>query len=139
MLPYRFTIRLLAVVLVLFQICNGGINVQELAHWGGKWNYSPIGAENGVKNVRLSPITSTTYNGEPRVYYIGTDNQVQELAFWGDRWNYAPIGAENGAMTAAACSPITSTTYNGELRVYYIGTDNQVQELAWDTIILYRN
>jgi len=26
-----------------------------------------------------SPITSTTFNGEPRVYYIGTDNQVQEL------------------------------------------------------------
>ena len=78
MLPYRFTIRLLAVLLVLFQICNGGVNVQELAHWG-RWNYAPIGAENGAKNVRLSPITSTTFNGEPRVYYIGTDNQVQEL------------------------------------------------------------
>ena len=79
MLPYRFTIRLLAVLLVLFQICNGGVNVQELAHWG-RWNYAPIGAENGAMTAAaFSDLTSTTFNGEPRVYYIGTDNQVQEL------------------------------------------------------------
>jgi hypothetical protein len=93
--------------------------VHELAWWGNNWHYRPVGADAHAVPVRqASDLTSTLLNGDPRVYYIGTDNMVHELAWWGNSWHYRPVGADAHAASVRIGS-LTSTLLNGDPRVYY--------------------
>ena len=76
---------------------SGDGQVHELAFWGGNWHHLVVTtAAGGPAAAGTAPgfhaaLTSTTYNGEPRVYYESGDGQVHELAFWGGNWHHLVV------------------------------------------------
>lgn len=86
-----------------------------------------------------SPLAATTFNGEPRIYYLSANGRrVQELAWYSGQWHYRDVAAAAGAPPAAAGSVLVATSItNGDPRVYYLATVNgalHVQELAYLSI-----
>jgi hypothetical protein len=78
-----------------------------------------------------STLTSITFNGDPRVYYINPYNRVHELAWWGSNWHCMIMKAPADAPNAKAGKALTSTTLGGDPRIYYLGGNNHIYELAY--------
>ena len=112
----------------------GGDNqIHELALWGdNKWHHLVVTtAAGGPPAEPYTPLTSTTYKGDPRVYYVGGDNQIHELALWGDnKWHHLAVSTAAGGPSVVSGTALTSTTYNGDPRVYYESGDGQIHELG---------
>ena len=81
-------------------------------------------AAGGQPAVAESALTSTIDNGNPRVYYLGGNNDVYELAWSGSNWNASDVTKAAGGTPAGAGSALTSTIYSGNPRVYYFGSHN---------------
>jgi len=71
-----------------------------------------------------SSLTSTTLDGNPRVYYLDANNHVNELAWHSNdnTWYGRDVtnDAKPSAHQAAPGSSLTSTTLGGDPRVYYM-------------------
>lgn len=112
-------------------------NIHELA-WNGDWTNTDIGLDLNAEKVLPSSgagntMTSISFNGDPRVYYIGQDKDVHELA-WNGGWTYRDLNsdlASKNIYAPPACCGIAATTFYGDPRVYYCGNDNMIHELAW--------
>jgi len=109
--------------------------------WDGGWNHrddlckmDPIVVQN--------TLTSISYNGDPRIYYLADNIQglaheihVHEIAWSGSekKFKHIDVNAEANAKTAPAAvgSALTATTRNGDPCVYYLTKDRHVHELAW--------
>ena len=74
--------------------------------------------------------------GDPRLYFIGADEDVHELAWTGDPasrgWYHGNLSYEAAAPPATG-SGMSATTVNGAPRLYYVGEQGHVHELAWIT------
>ena len=92
----------------------------------------------GPAPVAGSPIAAmSTKNGDPRVYFTGTDGDVHQLAWeggnWAAHWASLDLIQATGAPQPVAGSPIAAMpTKNGDPRVYFTGTDGDVHQLAWE-------
>jgi hypothetical protein len=114
--------------------------VAELAYWGGRWRYRALSVDGGGPPADPhSPLTATTLDGNPRVYYIATDSNrnsnIWELA-WLPGWNRRNVSGDAVGPLADPESPLTSATIDGNPRVYYMAAadanlDCYVWELAW--------
>ena len=112
---------------------SGDGQIHELALWGDNtWHHLVVTTvAGGPPAAAATALTSTTYNGDPRVYYESGDGQIHELALWGDNtWHHLVVTTAAGGPPAAAATALTSTTYNGDPRVYYESGDGQIHELA---------
>jgi len=127
---------------------SGDGQIVELAFYGGSWHNLVVTtaaggppATTGIRKHSTDPdshaattgtaLTSTTYNGDPRVYYESSDGQIHELALWGDnKWHHLVVTTAAGGPRAHGATALTSTTYNGDPRVYYESSDGQIHELA---------
>jgi alpha-L-fucosidase len=112
----------------------------------GKWHYRPVGQEAGAVPAAAGSALAGFGVGtdlDPRVYYLGADNQVHELAWFNDtpqgpsalgRWHYRAVGQEVQAPKADVGSALAGFGVGTDLdpRVYYLGADDKhVHELAW--------
>ena len=74
---------------------GGDGSIHELALWGGKWHHlalTPAGHGSFEDVAFQSGLTSTTYNGNPSVYYVGSwDYQIHQLAFYGGKWHHLVV------------------------------------------------
>lgn len=117
--------------------------VRELAWRDNSWHYKPVGSDAVARFSHDTPgpaigrLTSTTFDGNPRVYYVGLDQMIHELACYGDKWYYRPIGDEACADPVDEWSLTSTKDVSDDYRVYsvyYISVDDfMVNELYWDS------
>lgn len=124
-------------------------HIHELAWVADDWSYSDVTnrvlAEANVSpaNVDLDAVvfaaTSVGTNGDPRVYYVGSDHHIHELAWAAGKWHYRNV--TSGMTESSPVAPmgtadtLSAITVGVDLapRVYYLGVDGLVHELAWAT------
>ncbi|AKB45063.1 hypothetical protein [Methanosarcina vacuolata] len=98
------------------------------------WHNSDVTVDSGGQpTLSISLLSSITYVGDPRVYYIGNNYHVYEYAWHSsDRtWHNRDVTVDSGGQPALPASPLSSITYVGDPRVYYYGNNGHVYEYAW--------
>jgi LPS sulfotransferase NodH len=75
--------------------------------------------------------STTTVDGNPRVYYQAPDRSIWELAWMGDKWAAFGASASVGARADLGSSLASTRTVDGNPRVYYRAKDQTIWELAW--------
>jgi hypothetical protein len=100
------------------------------------WHSRDVTVDSGGQPASsVSPLSSITYGGDPRVYYVGDNYHVYELAWHSSdsTWHNRDVTADSGDQPAGI-KDLSSITYGGDPRVYYlryIGNDNyHVYEFA---------
>lgn len=80
-----------------------------------------------------SPLTALTLaNGDPRIYYIDSQNFVNELAWVGQWVNTVLPSEDSPGHPAAEYSGLTCFAFNGtDSRVYYAGEFNRLTAYNW--------
>lgn len=82
------------------------LHVHDLALSSGTFAESPVTHRDASQIAMAPPATvgsalvSTSYKGEPRVYYFADDYHIHELAWWGGSWHHKDIFAESQAPPA---------------------------------------
>jgi hypothetical protein len=112
--------------------------VQELGTYDGiHWNYRAIGTEVNAKPAPLdSSITALTYDGNPQIFYFGTDLTVHQIYWTGSAFGYNSLNFPV-QPTISASSGLTSVNFisgfgPGQPNVYYIGNDRKIYDIHYD-------
>ena len=115
-------------IMFLFAAVGNADQIYELAYSDSddSWLARSVGSEANAVPAIGSAMTSTTYDGDPRIYYVGDDNMIQELAYSGGNWLARSVGSEAKAVPAIG-SAMTSTTYDGDPRIYYFGIPKEIK------------